>query len=145
MDISKVVMICHAFVIFLYLQHYVAKLSTYAQLVCMLNEWEFFTSEHAILYLEGNTTQCMFSLSFSFVLLLMFGLGDSNCIWESVEHCLSNMEGILQELHKNIKNYVANHNILCSEPANLEARLSDPCAVYSTHLFEKCGGHKHCR
>ena len=70
--------------------------------------------------------------------------GDPNYGWESVERRLSNMEGMLHELHENAKDRAVGRRALNLSPADLGARLSDPCAKHSMHAMGTCGGRKHC-
>ena len=69
-------------------------------------------------------------------------VGDPNCVWESVERRLSNMEGMLRELRKNADDHAGDCGAIHSGPVDLSAHLSDLCAAHSTHPIGKCSGYK---
>ena len=69
-------------------------------------------------------------------------VGDPNCVWESVERRLLNVENMLREVHESVEGSTDSRGALRPGPADLGARLSDPCAAHGTHSIGKCGGRK---
>ena len=127
-----------------YLQHYAAELAAYAQLARAPDEWGFFTPERTVMDLGGHATQRTFRARLFVALCFISSPGDPNCVWESVERHLSNMEGMLRELREDADDRAVGRGVLNPGPADLGARLSDPCAKHGTHAMGTCGGRKRC-
>ena len=142
LELPEAATIRRASVMLPYLQHYAAELAAYAQLARAPDEWGFFAPERAVLDLGGHATQRTFRSRPPLWLLLTYGLGDPNCVWESVERRLSSMEGMLRELREDAEDRAVDCGALQPGPVDLGARLSDPCAAHGTHSFGKCGGRK---
>ena len=69
-------------------------------------------------------------------------LEDPNCVWESVERRLLNVENMLREVHESVEEGANGRGAIRPGPVDLGARLSDPCSKHGTHPIGTCGGQK---